>query len=110
MPLSDPDTPVPELHDHGLWGTPSAVVACSSNWSEEKCLAQAYIPGTGAYSFVTHSLRKIRRFSQTQMPTGAEHITKMDEGTQVWTLGEFQRACPQAATTLSCNQLLALGR
>lgn len=44
----------------------------------------------GAWSFVPHSLKKTfyNQKSQTQMPAGAEHITKMTEGKQIWTLGD----------------------
>lgn len=63
------------------------LLACSSNWYEENP-AQAYILGTAAWSFGTHSLEKIfdHQKSQTQMPTGAEHISRMTEGSKVQTL------------------------
>lgn len=43
----------------------------------------------GAWSFVPHSLKETfyHQKSQTQMPAGAEHITKMTEG-KIWTLGD----------------------
>ena len=69
-----PKLKLPDLLDFGpVWCRPRDLA-----WFEEKCLARAYILGTRAWVFVTHSLKKTfyHQRSQTQVLIRAEHITK----------------------------------